>query len=519
MNQSLIARGQCVGALILVCALLASCSVPSSSSRLYRKADSSVPVASATPATQPQPTTASTPASPATNVVWDSSVFRNSVSTERTIRQAPAGTDKSGADVFAIYLNDGYFKYLKDWGGVNEVVVVAQFTETETGGESDTVTRILGPYSGVADKADFPSQGQLLYGFKNLDADHLHMKLTVLEYDQGENANSAAFLEFIKSVSKTLSLANPVTASEVAFAKEIATSLLSLNHDDVAMRVDINFTANAGDLAKQKYNGSFIPLDVGDYIVISKEHCVPANCFFQLTNEGTSYNPFAWVGDIALLVPTAMRRAWTDTPDGPALSEIDRDSLTYDNHMLGQTTTADKVGTPYTDKSWLSLSIVRGGSAALWQKRKALSQAEQSIQNLLKVRGEGITLSQNYSTVQKALEQAQQLEALNSSGVSFVLPLDDQGTFAPTTSTGEYCLVHARTLTGIAASFYRLDSKDVPQALPADDIAVNTKKSTPNNTCFTVGNGGRAIGTYDMVAVYKVGTDLMTQRVRYKIEK
>ncbi len=517
MKQSLNTRCQCIAALIVASTLLTSCSVPTSSTRVYRNADASVAVsASVTPSPQPHPAPAAASATPASRVVWDSSVFSNAVDADRTIRQAPAGADKSGADVFAIYLNDGYFKYLKDWGGVNEVVVVAQFTETDTGADSDTVTRILGPYSGVADKADFPSQGQLLYGFKNLDADHLRMKLTVLEYDQGENANSAAFLDFIHSVSKTVSLANPVTASEVAFAKEIATSLLSLNHDDVAMRVDINFTANTGDLAKQRYNGSFIPLDVGDYVLISKEHCVPANCFFQLTGEGTSYNPFAWVGDVALLVPTAMRRAWTDTPDGPALADVKPDTLTYDNHTLGQKGATVE---PYTDKSWLSFSIVRGGSAALWQKRKALSQAEQSIQNLLKVRGEGITLSQNYSTVQKALEEAQQIESLNSSGVSFVLPVDDKGAFAPTTTAGEYCLYHARTLNGVAASFYRLDSNGVPQTLPASDITQNTAKTTPNNTCFTVAAAGRTVGTYDMVAVYKVGSELMTQKVRYKIEK
>lgn len=453
-------------------------------------------------------------------VTFDDTLFTQSIKNMPTIRKAPAGPDKSGADVFAVYLSDGYFKYLKDMAGVNEVVVVAEFTETSAGEESDTVTRVLGPYFGVADNANTPFMNKLLYGPKTLDSDHLNMKLTVIEYDQGENENSAAFLDFIQSVSQTLSLANPVTAAEQAFAKEIAKSLLRLNKDDVVMEIDINFTADAGELKKQTVNGSYIPLSVGDYVLINKEHCAPANCYFQMSDKEEPYNVFAWIGDAVLLVPTAMRRAWTDTPDRASLKDIDGealDGIRFQNQQL--LNSKDGKLTPYTDKTWLALSIVKGGDASLWQKRKLLSQAERSIQGLIKVRGGELALGQNYQLAKQALEDAYKVEALSSSGLAFVQPVDGNGAFLPTTSTAEYCLYHARTLTDVAATFYRLDANKVPQQLAATDIVKNTAKTTPNNTCFTVNSPARALGTYDMVAAYKVGKEVLTQKVRYTIDK
>lgn len=521
MIRSISTRNWCSIYGLVTCALLASCvSVPTGTTQIYRKANTGMP---ANPPTQQA---AGAPANPSTqhavgSQAFDNTLFKNAVDPKLTIRKS--GTDKTGADVFAIYLSDGYFKYLKDIGGVNEVVVVAEFTETSAGTESDTVTRVLGPYFGVADEAGTPFLNKLLYGPKPLDSDHLNMKLTVLEYDQGENENSAAFLDFIQSVTQTLSLANPVTVSEQAFAKEIAKSLLSLNKDDVVMEIDINFTGNAGDLENMDYNGSYIPLNVGDYVLIKKEHCVPANCYFQFTDEGQtrSWNPFAWIGDIAMLIPTAIRRGWTDTPDGPALADIEGRELDYADHRLTKKD-SEKPNDPqklFTDKTWLALSIVKGGDASLWQKRKLLTQAETSIQNMIKVRGGPLAFSQNYQTAKQALEDAREAEVLSGSGVTFVSPLAANGTFAPTTGDAEYCVYHSRKLSDVVASFYRIDANKVPQQLPGADLAKNTAKTTPNNTCFTVAPSARTVGTYDMIAAYKVGGEVLTQKVRYKIEK
>jgi hypothetical protein len=496
MDRPRFAHRQRSIAVLVVCALLASCiSVPTGTTQIYRKDDSG--------ATPP--------------VTFAKTLFRNKTNPAATVTKS--GTDKAGADVFAIYLSDGYFKYLKDMGGVNEVVVVAEFTETNAGAESDTVTRVLGPYFGVADKAGTPFLNKLLYGPKTLDSDHLNMKLTVLEYDQGENENTAAFLDFIQSVTQTLSLANPVTASEQAFAKEIAKSLLSLNKDDVVMEIDVNFTGNAGELASVDDNGSYIPLNKGDYVLINREHCVPANCYMQLTDEGTTWNPFAWIGDIALLVPTGMRRAWTDTPDHDALEGIDSSNLKFDEHQLTKVG-PNRVAEPFTDKTWLALSVVKGGDASLWQKRKLLTQAEKSIQDMIKVRGGPIAFSQNYQTAKQALEDARQAELLSSSGVTFVSPLDANGAFTPTSTTPEYCLYHSRSLAMLSANFYHLVS-GVPQQLPSSAIQINAAKKTPNNTCLTVTPGALGVGKYEMIATYSVGnkSDVLPQKISFAIEK
>lgn len=103
-----------------------------------------------------------------------------------------------------------------------------------------------------------------------------------------------------------------------------------------------------------------------------------------------------------------------------------------------------------------------------------------------------------------------------------VYPINKSVSFsrAPTTAgDGEYCVYHSRNLTGVAASFYRVDANNVPQQLPAADIAKIAAKTTPNNTCFTVAASARTVGTYDMIAAYKMGGGVLTQKVRYKIEK
>ncbi len=500
-----------LSAALIVCLLLASCiSVPTGTTHAYRKADASRQV--------------SLPAESASKaMVFDRTLFKNMVDSTLTVKKS--GIDKTGADVFAIYLSDGYFKYLKDLSGVNEVVIVAEFTETNAGTESDKVTRVLGPYFGVADKAGAPFLNKLLYGPKHLDADHLNMKLTVLEYDQGENDNTATFLQFIQSVTQTLSLANPLTATEQAFAKEVAKGLLSLNKDDVVMSIDINFTGNAGELEGMTSNGSYIPLNVGDYVLINKEHCVMANCYFQLTRQDGRWNPFAWAGDIALLIPTGIRRAWTDTPDGAALDDVQSQQLRYVDHALSKRLKDPGEGIedaekyePFIDKTWLALSIVKGGDPSLWQKRKLLTQAEAAIHGMIKVQGGPQAFEQNLQTAKQALASAREAEMQSSSGLVFIAPLAASGDFAPTIRHGEYCLYHPRTLTDVVASFYRIDANNVPQQLSAAHIFKNTR-TTPNNTCFTVMAPARTVGTYDMIAAYKSGREVLTQKIRYKVTK
>ncbi|EZP25443.1 hypothetical protein [Pseudomonas sp. RIT288] len=413
-------------------------------------------------------------------------------------------------DVFAIYLTDGYFKYLRDYDGVNEVVVVAEFTEVNSGTKTDTVSKVLGPYLGVADQSGTPFVGKLLYGPKKLESDHVNVRLTVLEYDQGENANSAAFLDFISSASQTLSLANPVTAAEITFAREVAKSLLSLNKDDVVMQIDFDLVGDTGQVGQ----GNFIPLAPGNYVLINQERCSLGNCFGYLTHDGHSYNPVAWAGDAVLAIPVALRRGLTDTPDQDALSPINPENIKhYNQQVVSETGGKTNI---FTDKTWLSFSVVKGGDAALWEKRRLLATAEEAIQNLNKKSSVSGLESSDYKLAKDALDAARAKELQSRAALSFVLPVNDKGEFAPTITTDRYCLAHPATVKVSNAQFYRLSENAFPKEIVAPDIQ-KVALGTPNNTCFTVDPKKITAGQYQMVAIYGTGSGNQVQTLSYTV--
>lgn len=397
----------------------------------------------------------------------------------------------NGGDVFAVYLTDAYFKYLKDVGGVNEVVIVVEFTEVGGEDKSATVTKVLGPYLGVADNSKPPLLSKLLYGPKKLESDHLSMKLTVLEYDQGENEDTAAFLDFIGSASKTLSLANPITAAEQVFAKEVAKSLLALNKDDVVMQIDMDMLAGPDDGAGEG-NGSVLTLQPGNYVLINQERCAPTNCYFYLTGRGNKENPLAWLGDSLMLVPTAMRRGWTDTPDRASLDDIKPDEIDYLHHSLRNSGKND----PFTDKTWLSLAIRKGGDDALWGRRRALIEAEKAVQYINKQETSAVLKNADYERARTALDAAQLAEQERRSGMTFVSPLNAKGEFAPTAKGTSFCLTHAKPVSQPVYSVYQLQDGIKPKPIPG---VVLDKSSTSSLSCFTYAAGALVAGNYQLV--------------------
>ncbi|WLI44013.1 hypothetical protein [Pseudomonas beijingensis] len=398
----------------------------------------------------------------------------------------------NGGDVFAIYLTDAYFKYLKDLGGVNEVVIVVEFTEVGGEDKSATVTKVLGPYLGVADNSKPNLLNKLLYGPKKLESDHLSMKLTVLEYDQGENEDSAAFLDFIGSASKTLSLANPITAAEQVFAKEVAKSLLALNKDDVVLEIDVDMVAGPDDEAVEG-NGSILTLKPGNYVLINQERCAPTNCYFYLTNRGNKENPLAWLGDTLMLVPTAMRRGWTDTPDGTSLKDIQAGEIEYANHGLQQRGKNET----FVDKTWLSFAVHKGGDDVLWGRRRALIEAEKAVQYINRQETSALLKSADYERARTALDAAQQAEQESRSGITFVSPLDAKGRFAPSVQSDSFCLTHAKPVSTPKYSLYRLNEAAAPT--PIDSVAIVPDKSTSSVSCFSYTANELKSGKYQLV--------------------
>ncbi len=401
-------------------------------------------------------------------------------------------SDGNGGDVFAVYLTDAYFKYLKDLGGVNEVVIVAEFTEVGGENKSETVTKVLGPYLGVADNAKPNLLNKLLYGPKKLESDHLSMKLTVLEYDQGENEDSAAFLDFIGSASKTLSLANPITAAEQVFAKEVAKSLLALNKDDIVLQIDVDLVAGPDDEAVED-NGSVLALRPGNYVLINQERCAPTNCYFYLTNRGNKENPLAWLGDTLMLVPTAMRRGWTDTPDGTSLEDIQAGEIEYANHGLQQRGKNET----FLDKTWVSFAVRKGGDDVLWGRRRALIEAEKAVQYINRQETSALLKSADYERARTALDAAQQAEQESRSGITFVSPLDAKGRFAPSAKNDSFCLTHAKPVSNPQYSFYQLNEAAEPT--PIKSVAIVPGKSTSSVSCFSYPANTLLAGKYQLV--------------------
>lgn len=426
--------------------------------------------------------------------------------TNKVFGQAASGTtlrhvasDEDASDTFSIYLSDGYFKYLKDFAGVNEVVIIAEFTESRDGAEADTVTRVLGPYYGIADKTQTPFLNKLIYGPKRLESDHLSMKLTVLEYDQGENKNRSDFLDFIATSSQALSLANPVTLAEQKVVKEIVKSLIGLNKDDVVMEIDIDFTADSGDLARHTSgNGSFIPFNPGDYLFVSKENCALLTCRYYLTRN-TSLNLFAVLSDTLLFIPAELYRAWSDTPDRPSMADVEHKNLSYKDDLLL------KDGDIYKDKTWLRLAIVKGGDPTHWEKRKVFNALEKSILDVSRYNGSRLIDSADLTAIDSAAKALRELDEASGQALRFSGKLDGD----------RLCFHHKNKPEQVSAMLYRYEGK---QAKPMPISPVNIV--SPNNSCFKAGEGGTLPtepGHYDVFVQYVMDGKARQQKISYSI--
>jgi len=302
-------------------------------------------------------------------------------------------TDKSGVssgdDVFAIYLTDTYLRYLKDWGGINEVLIVVEFTEAVTGTTQDTITKILGPYNNIADATRAPLLNKALYGPKKMESDLLTMNLKVYEYDLEENENNAAMLEFIAGSASALALADPVTLGEIKIAKEIAQTLIRTNENDLVIDIDLDFVAGSKKY-KTYSNSRVLPLKDSELVIVKQEACRIGTCWDYFSNfkNGSATNGPGVVTDIVMALPTAVVKATTDVPDSDSLSPFIPDDVSVSNSGLikGIDKTNGKPAkfVSFLDKTWLRLSVVKGGDPSLWTARRALYPTEEEINKLLR---------------------------------------------------------------------------------------------------------------------------------------
>lgn len=293
----------------------------------------------------------------------------------------------SGNDTFAIFMTDNYLKYLPDFGGVNEVIIVVEFVEVLNGDASDKVTKILGPYESVADGTRAPFFHKALYGPKRMESDLLSMKIKIYEYDLEENSKVGSLIDFIGSAGQTLSVSNPITTQEIKVATELAKTVANTNENDLVLQVDLDFVAgNSLYDHKGNTNVSVLPLKAGELVVMKRETCGLAKCFNYFNqDENILLNPVGYLADSVLFPVTAITRGLTDSPNSSALSAIEKDKFKIDNSGLAyKHDEDDKDYKPFGDKTWLRLSVVKGGDPSLWEKRKFLYPLEAEVTKLLK---------------------------------------------------------------------------------------------------------------------------------------
>ncbi|MCB9898897.1 MAG: hypothetical protein H6825_12910 [Planctomycetes bacterium] len=337
------------------------------------------------------------------------------------VRRSPNGeTNAAHDDTFAIVFDDGYFKYLPDWLGVNEVVVLFEFVEEGSAEEDEGITKVLGPFRRKADGTHSSSIGRYVYGPKVMQGDALRMLIRVIEIDADETANTTALLDFVGGAAE--SLADPVTKAEITLAKEVGKTLVALNQNDIVLETEITFVPydeqvwNRFKNTAGEGNGTVIPLRSGSWGVINLESDHWSRSFFTRTT-GVEWAGGFWskvgatlttvgtlVADIIALPVALFSRSFLDVPDraslrplsvvnervadeGPRFVHIRDDGhvlkLAYEDKRVHVESDGGELGS-YTSKSWLTFSIVRGGDPTTWQFRRALAPLEQEVQDLLK---------------------------------------------------------------------------------------------------------------------------------------
>ncbi|MCG7638105.1 MULTISPECIES: hypothetical protein [unclassified Alteromonas] len=290
-------------------------------------------------------------------------------------------SNKKQEEIFSIYLTDAYIKYMQDMWGLNELLFIFEFTEVNEGSNSDTVTKILGPFEGVADGTFAPLKNKLIYGPKLMQSDVVSMKVTVLEFDADENEENTSILDFIQSSTQSLKLANPLTASQLQLTAELSKTILQKNSDDIVMSIELDMVAGNKSYDSYDSHAQVIPLEAGQKLFVKREACRIFLCFDYLTTKnGSTFNEFGMLAD-ALYSPIVFaNRTFLDTPDNDSLKVFDFDEF---NERLAATDSSTLKLSEYREKSWLLFNIVKGGDDSLWEKRKILKEAEKALLELV----------------------------------------------------------------------------------------------------------------------------------------
>ncbi|BFM48651.1 hypothetical protein [Marinomonas sp. THO17] len=443
----------------------------------------------------------------------------NLVTDDKTIFKTETDGSTDGNDVYAIYLTDAYLKYLADWWGVNEVIFVVEFTEAVTGEtDSDTATKILGPYEKLSDGIKAPLLNKALYGPKKMESDLLSMNIKVYEYDLDENDESSAMLEFIASAAESFSLSDPITLGEIKLAKEIANTLLLANENDLIMEMDIDFVAGNSKYASNNHS-NVVPLKDGEIIMVKQEGCAVMTCYDYFSKGGSNIPGF--LPDLFMLIPTALNRAFVDTPDHSSLKDFKDENLIVTKDGITELDNNGKPNGLYTDKTWLRLNIVKGGDASQWSFRKKLYPTAEEIEKLLK---NPYSLNrENIDSILKGINDAQEslVEVKTKAVIKLTSKMSQNDThfIEANTNNSSLCISYPENVNIINTAAKPNDGDDT-QAFKFGKLS-----SSKQSSCYKIAPSSEAgssedtftPGSGDFIVNYEVNDDIKVQSLPYLV--
>lgn len=235
--------------------------------------------------------------------------------------------DPNMQDAFSVVFDQAYFKYLLDLTDSNEVIVI--FTFTNGHDVDNKIVKIIGPMERMRDGSFANWLGKVAYGPTRFDGNVLTVEIDVLEYDDMEMSQSAAFLDFIGTAVSTFNLADPVTAAEIDVAKEIAKTLLSLNQNDPVLNINFDIVPYQESHWHNGNKPKTIPLMAGDYAIIKEEQKSMMNTPFLKTYNLLKGSKLDWIyalvtlpADLIALPFVTLNLLVADIPSRSSLSPL-----------------------------------------------------------------------------------------------------------------------------------------------------------------------------------------------------
>jgi hypothetical protein len=232
-----------------------------------------------------------------------------------------------------------------------------------------------------------------IYGPKNIADEFIEISIKVIEIDIDENEDQKSFIGFVQQIAKPFFLADPVTASEITLAAEVAKTLIDLNQNDYI--IDYNFTLVAGE----SIHKHTLPLMEGSLVMVNREKVRDfSNVYFNNSRQSFGWlNPFKLGMDI-LFIPIVAMNSLTDNVTALALKRFQEDYegiytnndknnpsllLSLDTHEVITKNNGNEIK-PYNDKSWLVMSFHKGKDTTNWDKNKLISASVEDVTRLLR---------------------------------------------------------------------------------------------------------------------------------------